>query len=174
MSGGPIFNAFTKMASLTVRGATVTFGSTILSCVAACKIEQSANRMIYKYFPHKFANVESANGLTQEQLDAVRVYRDDMAEEKTTTTTTSTTILYEEPQPTFLDAVNLQECVLPEQYHQIQESHNDIYNNNIKTKTDDTATSKTRFWKEGEATLMTAFIPAALPRHEIMACAMTG
>mmetsp|Transcript_13279 Transcript_13279/g.32417 ORF Transcript_13279/g.32417 Transcript_13279/m.32417 type:complete len:210 (-) Transcript_13279:629-1258(-) len=68
-----LVSALKQAANFTVRGATITFGSTLLSCYAACCIEQGSHRLLYKYFPHKYAQVEWANGLTQEQLDAVRV-----------------------------------------------------------------------------------------------------
>ena len=59
---------------MTAKGAAVTLTSTVASCALACYIEIGAHRMVYHYFPHKYANVEHANGLTQEQLDAVRIY----------------------------------------------------------------------------------------------------
>jgi hypothetical protein len=173
MLKGPLFNAFTKAASFTVRGATVTFGSTVLSCIAACKIEQGANRMIYKYFPHKFANVEWANGLTEEQLDAVRVYRHDA------TTSCSTEDQYQVSTSTLFGARSLGDTLKLhvlhgqqlEQRYSIQESHSDNDSNNMKEG--DTSNSKTKFWKEGEGTLA-SLIPVALPRQEILSCAMTG
>ena len=64
-----VLSALGKAASFTFRGAAVTFGSTVFSCVVACQIEKGANRMIYTYFPHKFANVKAASGITQEELE---------------------------------------------------------------------------------------------------------
>ena len=64
-----VLSALGKAASFTFRGAAVTFGSTLFSCVVACQIEKGANRMIYTYFPHKFANVKAASGITQEELE---------------------------------------------------------------------------------------------------------
>ena len=46
--------------------------STCVSCYLACQIEVGAHRLVYKFFPEKYANVNYANGLTQEQLDAAR------------------------------------------------------------------------------------------------------
>jgi ATP/maltotriose-dependent transcriptional regulator MalT len=69
-----VLSALGKAASFTFRGAAVTFGSTIFSCVVACQIEKGANRMIYTYFPYKFANVEAASGITQEELDLANMY----------------------------------------------------------------------------------------------------
>jgi hypothetical protein len=63
-----------KVASPMLRGFGVTFGSTVFSIAMACEIEIKANRMIYTYFPHKFAYVERANGISQEELDFVHMY----------------------------------------------------------------------------------------------------
>ena len=46
--------------------------STCVSCYLACQIEVGAHRLVYKFFPEKYANINYANGLTQEQLDAAR------------------------------------------------------------------------------------------------------
>jgi len=43
----------------------------------ACYIEMGAHRAVYRFFPHKYANVTNANGLSQEQLDAVRIHHVD-------------------------------------------------------------------------------------------------
>lgn len=59
---------------MTAKGAAITFSSTVFSCTLACYIEIGAHRLVYHYFPHKYANVEHANGLTQEELDAVRIH----------------------------------------------------------------------------------------------------
>jgi hypothetical protein len=53
----------------------VMLSSTVASCTLACYIEIGAHRMVYHCFPHIYANVDYANGLTQEQLDAVRIYK---------------------------------------------------------------------------------------------------
>jgi hypothetical protein len=57
------------------KGAAITLTSTVASCFLACYIEIGAHRLVYYYFPHKYANVEHASGITQEQLDAVRIYK---------------------------------------------------------------------------------------------------
>jgi hypothetical protein len=65
-----------KAAAVTsVKGAGITLASTTASCYLACQIEVRAHRFVYHYFPEKYADVEHANGLTQQQLDAVREYR---------------------------------------------------------------------------------------------------
>jgi hypothetical protein len=69
-----VLSSLGKAASFTFRGAAVTFGSTLFSCVVACQIEKGANRMIYTYFPHKFANVKAASGITQEELELANMY----------------------------------------------------------------------------------------------------
>ena len=69
-----IFQGALKM---TVKGAAMTLTSTVASCTLACYIEIGAHRVVYRFFPHKYANVTNANGLSQEQLDAVRVHNVD-------------------------------------------------------------------------------------------------
>ena len=59
---------------MTVKGAAMTLTSTVASCTLACYIEIGAHRAVYRFFPHKYANVTNANGLSQEQLDAVRIH----------------------------------------------------------------------------------------------------
>src|SRR5210317_1669414 len=54
---------------VTSKGAAITLTSTAASCYLACQIESRAHRLIYHYDPTKYAHVEYANGLTQEQLD---------------------------------------------------------------------------------------------------------
>ncbi len=156
-----LFSALGKAASFTVRGATVTFGSTIFSCMAACKIEQGANQMIYKYFPHKFANVEYANGLTKEQLDAVRMYRDatDSDIEKSSK---------EHETPVVMCHDTAQNHDLRRQEQQQKEIK--------KTREEDFWASKaykTKFWKESEETFTSLISVEVLPRQEIMSCAIT-
>src|SRR6478672_4915318 len=63
---------------LTAKGATITFGSTLISCALALQVEQSANRLLFRYMPHKYATVDRAFGLTPEQLQSVRHLRNDM------------------------------------------------------------------------------------------------
>lgn len=180
--GGPIFQAFAKAASFTARGAAVTFGSTMLSCMAACKIEEGANRLIYRYAPHKFADVEWANGLTEEQLLAVRVYRtseatttaeSDHANEHDVTKTTRPIPLLVSAEQALHEAAVQPQHMSVERQDAPEESpvHQHIPRNNNKSTRE--ADHLTRFWKEGEETL-TALIPVGLPRQEILACAMTG
>lgn len=53
----------------TSKGAGVTLASTVASCYLACQIEVHAHRFIYNHWPEKYATVDYANGLTQEELD---------------------------------------------------------------------------------------------------------
>mmetsp|Transcript_21939 Transcript_21939/g.62482 ORF Transcript_21939/g.62482 Transcript_21939/m.62482 type:complete len:231 (+) Transcript_21939:357-1049(+) len=62
-----------KVAVTTAKGATITLGSTVASCVLAMHIESASHKFLYHYFPHKYANVEYAFGLTQRQLDAAHI-----------------------------------------------------------------------------------------------------
>jgi hypothetical protein len=67
--------ALKNAAKTTAKGAAITLSSTVFSCALACYIEIGGHRLVYRYFPHQYANVTHANGLTQEQLDAVRVHK---------------------------------------------------------------------------------------------------
>jgi hypothetical protein len=64
-----------KPLLMTAKGASITFGSTMISCVLALQVEKSANRLFFYWMPHKYATVERAYGLTQEQLDSVRCWQ---------------------------------------------------------------------------------------------------
>lgn len=136
-------------------------GSTMFSCAAACYIEKGANQMIYRYFPHKFADVEAASGITQEQLDAVRIPI--------------------QPVP----AINNRTSSVAEQ--EIQElipafhieSDVDDRTTTIKKEISPTNNNKTIFWierreeKGGVNVSSSLTIAVDLPRQEILACAMT-
>lgn len=63
-----------KVLATLGKGVCVTFGSTVVSCVIACEIEKKTNRMIYAYFPHKFAHIKHASGITQDELDLAHMY----------------------------------------------------------------------------------------------------
>ena len=79
----PISSILKTAAATTIRGAGITLASTCASCYFACQIEIGAHRLVYHYFPEKYADVEYANGLTQEQLEAVRIIK---TEQKPVTT----------------------------------------------------------------------------------------
>lgn len=53
-------------------GAFCTFSSTIVSCGLACEVEKCGHRLVYWWSPEKYATVEQAYGLSNEQLLAVR------------------------------------------------------------------------------------------------------
>ena len=72
-------------ATTTIKGSGITLGSTMISCYFAIEIEKMGHKAVYAVFPHKYALVESAPGLTEDQLLAVRVYR--TKETKVATTT---------------------------------------------------------------------------------------
>ena len=74
-SGNLPWLLFKAAAKTTCKGGAITLTSTMVSCALACYIERGAHRAVYHYFPEKYANVDYANGLTQDQLNAVRVYR---------------------------------------------------------------------------------------------------
>ena len=79
----PISSILKTAAATTIRGAGITLASTCASCYFACQIEIGAHRLVYHYFPEKYADVEYANGLTQEQLEAVRIIKTEQKPVKT-------------------------------------------------------------------------------------------
>ena len=188
-----LLSAFGKAASFTARGAAVTFGSTIFSCFVACNIEKGANRMIYKYYPHKFANVEAASGITQEELDFVKFYygttiddtdtdtdtdtaadKNQETEESSTTTTPTTTEL-EAPELLFrYDSYNDSSVELKSQSTTIHTTTE--LNSAAQEEQETTTNTANKFWTEGEDAAAKALfmIPMIVPRQEIMACSITA
>lgn len=57
------------------RGALATFGSTAIACGLACQVEKSAHQLLFRLAPHKYATVDQAYGLTEEQLRSARHLR---------------------------------------------------------------------------------------------------
>ena len=57
------------------RGALATFGSTAIACGLACQVEKSAHQLLFRLAPQKYATVDEAYGLTEEQLWSVRHLR---------------------------------------------------------------------------------------------------
>ncbi len=133
--------------------------------------------MIYKYYPHKFANVEAASGITQEELDfvhfmyggrsAAAVDTEKSSSSTKTTESTNEEVLY--------------------RYDTFEESHYDEFKQQTLLTIHMTETKKQpkeeekstvdKFWKEGEeaANKALSLIPAIIvPRQEILACSMTA
>jgi hypothetical protein len=155
-----VLSALGKAASFTFRGAAVTFGSTVFSCVVACQIEKGANRMIYTYFPYKFANVKAASGITQEELELANMHygaasiitqkqqddnhshiQEDHSSSSSSSSSITTTTKVEEPEPLFQYAQDEQQ--------QEQESlsyFDDIRNQllSLSTTTSTTSTTQTK------------------------------
>jgi hypothetical protein len=118
-------------AKTTVKGAAITLTSTVFSCVLACYIEIGAHRLVYRYFPHKYANVQQANGLTQAQLDAVRIQNvetilppETVSSQQTKTTTTT---LFSSNKPEERPADNL----FWKEDHQTQEQESNLQSQDI-------------------------------------------
>jgi hypothetical protein len=171
-SSSLLASLFGKTLSFTLRGMTVTLGSTIISCYVACKIEQGANQLIYKYMPYKFAEVEYANGLTQEQLDAVKLYYGHTAEA-------------EEQQQQEQDPMKLVTSVLntaaeEDQRLQSQQQEDEKQQQQQQQQEQKLSYSTlTSFWIEKKKEELSSLpslssIPLGLPQQEILACAMTG
>ena len=178
-------SAFGKAASFTIRGAAVTFGSTMFSCVAACNIEKGANRMILKYYPHKFANVEAASGITQEELDFVKfiyggstVVAANQEMRESSFSTSSSTDVEDAKNNLFQYEIQDHFNENPSR-HQVLNSKtttiNETEKNTLREKEQEKLTVN-RFWSEGEeaATKAMSMIPIIVPRQEILACSMTA
>jgi len=77
----------------TVKGATITFGSTMVSCALALQVEKSTNRLFFWFAPHWYAGVDHASGITQAQLESVRHLRNDKQSLSTLAATASSSSL---------------------------------------------------------------------------------
>jgi len=64
---------FWRPALSVASGAVVTVGSTFVACSLATEVEKSANRVLYWCAPEKYAYVEYAYGLTEDQLRKARL-----------------------------------------------------------------------------------------------------
>lgn len=181
-----LLSAFGKAVSFTAKGAAVTFGSTVFSCAAACSIEKSANRMILKYYPHKFANVEAASGITQEELDFVHFMyggrivaasadpqETDTSPSSLTTTTRNAEVLFR------YDSFDDSNVVHTSRYDEPKSETRTTARTEIKYKRkeqEDGRSTVDKFWTEGEeaASKALSLLPIIVPRQEILACSMTA
>lgn len=147
-----------KVAALTAKGAAVTLGSAVTSCVAACYIERGANRMVYRYFPHKFAQVEAASGITQEELDAVRVFHSPELKAQG-----------ENAEPTAAPAFHSDGR---QEARRRQESPA-----SVKESPSYENSNRTLFWidrrPEDGGNMLSNLVAVRLPRQDVMDCAMT-
>ena len=60
-------------AKATATGASITFGSTVVSCYLAIQIEAASHRALFSCFPHWYENVEQANGIHPDLLASARM-----------------------------------------------------------------------------------------------------
>ena len=171
-----LLSAFGKAASFTIRGAAVTFGSTVFSCVVACKIEKSANRIIYKYYPYKFANVEAASGITQEELDFVKYYYGGgvPADQETQEPSSSTA---NKPIET-IESKSQPRCTfdVSAQSHESNSQTPIIHSKATNEPEEEHNSTINKYWAEGgdAATKALSIIPILVPSQEILACSMTA
>ena len=140
---GPVFKAFAKT---TAKGAAITLSSTVVSCTLACYIEIAGHRAVYKYFPHKYANVDYAPGLTQEQLDAVRIHAIPQHHEE--------------------EVVMLKSAETSQQKEVFREEKIQPVKEDVK--------DHNSFWKEETIVPSKWQEVISLPSQEIVACSMTG
>jgi len=79
--------AITDAIKITVYGAGTVLVSTVTSCALAVIIERQAHRTLYRFFPHKYADVEYANGLPHLQQRSKGVHTVDNGNEQIITDT---------------------------------------------------------------------------------------
>lgn len=70
----------------TVKGATITLGSTVLSCALAIQVEKHTHRLFFHCAPHWYANVDYAYGISESELASVRQRWGKKEEERCTST----------------------------------------------------------------------------------------
>jgi hypothetical protein len=175
-------SAFGKAASFTARGAAVTFGSTVFSCVVACHIEKGANRIIFKYYPHKFANVEAASGITKEELDFVNfIYGDRIAtaaNQKMDESSSTSSTLTETRDTEVLYRYDFYDDSNSSRYYESQIGKPTINMAGVNASKEQEQEKSTinKVWTEGEeaAAKALSIIPIIVPRQEILACSMTA
>lgn len=169
-----LLSAIGKAASFTAKGAAVTFGSTVFSCAAACSIEKGANRMIFKYCPEKFANVEAASGITQEELDFVHFHYRGGIVAAASRDTGEPSMETETNEPTELFLFRSDDSL----DDSCAEKSTEDFSPNGQVKSEDQREESAieKFWAEGEDTAAKyiSMIPVILPRQEILACSMTS
>jgi hypothetical protein len=188
-----LFSALHRAAAFTIRGAAITLGSTLVSCAAACYIERGAHRLVYHYFPHKYANVEWANGLTQEQLDAVRIYNRQpqlQQQQNVDDNEEKNTVVYQRPLPGALLWEAAAAAALPTR---TLSSHEDSvivddFRDTARrpSSSSSSSTTTTQFWKEQSKAeqqqqkretvrgVVASFVQPLITVNEIQSCAMTG
>jgi len=140
--------------------------------------------MIYKYYPHKFANVDAANGITQEELDFVKfIYggnvvvaadqeTDQSSLKSSSTITTDAEILYR--YDSYDDSSVVNTSTYNEPAHESMASK--ATETKISKEQDQEKSTVNKFWTEGEdaAAKALSILPVMLPRQEILACSMTA
>ena len=179
-----------KTLSFTLRGMTVTAGSTIISVYVACNIEKGANQLIYKYMPYKFVDVEHANGLTKEQLDAVKIYYGTSGQQQQQQETVDNEVKQQPSAEQKEDPMKLLTSVLNTAAEEDQRLRQEQETAAMKKQQEEieqqqksSYSSRTSFWiekkKEELPSLLAvpslSSIPSlGLPQQEIVACSMTG
>ena len=56
----------------TLSGTAATIGSATVGCCLAIYVEKAANRALFTYFPHKYAEIQHASGIEDWELEAAR------------------------------------------------------------------------------------------------------
>ena len=69
------FRIFTSMLKTAAGGAVVTLSGTTIACVGAIVVERTANRTLFRLFPHWYRDVDQAFGVEPYLLEALRTSR---------------------------------------------------------------------------------------------------
>eukprot|EP00536_Pseudo-nitzschia_multiseries_P010223 jgi/Psemu1/307142/fgenesh1_kg.305_\ len=139
--------------------------------------------MILNYCPEKLVNVESASGITQEELDYVKYTYGNggvvAAATATATTTTNTTAHGDsrtetEDSEEWSSLIRYNEGVSFDE-RSISTTHATTERNSGREEEEERS-AVDRFWTEGEDTAAKyiSMIPVIVPRQEILACSMTA
>merc|ERR1712021_167873 len=143
--------------------------------------------MIFKYYPHKFANVEAASGISQEELDFVKTFyggsivvaadQETGGSSSTKRSSTETKIAdsvfrYDSYDDSSVVVVN------QSRYYESKSETTtiNVTGANVSKEQEQEKSTVNKFWTEGEevAAKALSLIPISVPRQEILACSMTA
>lgn len=140
--------------------------------------------MILKHYPHKFVNVEAASGITQEELNYVKLHYGGgiVAATNQATTGDSSTTRTETDEYELLfryDSFDESSVEYSSQRNELnsQIATTDTTGKNLSQQEEEQEKSTiNKFWTEGEdaAAKYISMIPIIVPRQEILACSMTA
>jgi len=142
--------------------------------------------MILKHYPHKLVNVEAASGITQEELNLVKLHygggivaaTNQAATEDDSSTTTTRTEMEESELLFRYDSFDESSVEYSSQYNELnsQIATTDTAGGNASQQEEEQEKSTiNKFWTEEDtAAKYISMIPIIVPRQEILACSMTA